>query len=213
MDTPADRIAVCLEDAEAVGMITTDEWYKHLAEVPQTKWTNTELQKPLSESVSLAKTTPDQPAYIIYTSGSTGKPKGIVITQKNICHFLRSENSILGIQEQDKVYQGFSVAFDMSFEEIWLSYLVGATLWIAPKSLVSDPERLCQTLKQEQITVLHAVPTLLALFPEDVPNLRIINLGGKCVRTHWLTAGHYLIIKCLTPMDQPKPRFLQVLSY
>ncbi|EXR90247.1 delta-poly-L-ornithine synthetase PosA [Acinetobacter baumannii] len=179
MDTPADRIAVCLEDAEAVGMITTDEWYEHLAEVPQTKWTNTELQKPLSESVSLAKTTPDQPAYIIYTSGSTGKPKGIVITQKNICHFLRSENSILGIQEQDKVYQGFSVAFDMSFEEIWLSYFVGATLWIAPKSLVSDPERLCQTLKQEQITVLHAVPTLLALFPEDVPNLRIINLGGE----------------------------------
>lgn len=45
MDTPADRIAVCLEDAEAVGMITTDEWYEHLAEVPQTKWTNTELQK------------------------------------------------------------------------------------------------------------------------------------------------------------------------
>ena len=168
--------------------------------------------KTLSESVSLAKTTPDQPAYIIYTSGSTGKPKGIVITQKYLS-LLRSENSILGIQEQDKVYQGFSVAFDMSFEEIWLSYLVGATLWIAPKSLVSDPERLCQTLKQEQITVLHAVPTLLALFPEDVPNLRIINLGGEMCRTHWLTAGHYLIIKCLTPMDQPKPRFLQVLSY
>ena len=101
-----------------------------------------------------------------------------MITQKYLS-LLRSENSILGIQEQDKVYQGFSVAFDMSFEEIWLSYLVGATLWIAPKSLVSDPERLCQTLKQEQITVLHAVPTLLALFPEDVPNLRIINLGGE----------------------------------
>lgn len=179
MDTPADRIAVCLEDAAAVGMITTDEWYEHLAEVPQTKWTNTELQRPLDQTVELARTTPEQPAYIIYTSGSTGKPKGIVITQKNICHFLRSENSILGIQEQDKVYQGFSVAFDMSFEEIWLSYLVGATLWIAPKSLVSDPERLCKTLQQEQITVLHAVPTLLALFPEDVPNLRIINLGGE----------------------------------
>ncbi|WP_171493474.1 hypothetical protein, partial [Acinetobacter nosocomialis] len=42
-----------------------------------------------------------------------------------------SENNVLGIEEQDKVYQGFSVAFDMSFEEIWLSYLVGATLWIA----------------------------------------------------------------------------------
>jgi len=179
MDTPADRIAVCLEDAAAVGMITTDEWYEHVLEVPQSKWTNTELQKTLHETIELAKSTPEQPAYIIYTSGSTGKPKGIVITQKNICHFLRSENSILGIQEQDKVYQGFSVAFDMSFEEIWLSYLVGATLWIAPKSLVSDPERLCKTLQQEQISVLHAVPTLLALFPEDVANLRIINLGGE----------------------------------
>lgn len=43
--------------------------------------------KTLSESVSLAKTTPDQPAYIIYTSGSTGKPKGIVITQKYLSLF------------------------------------------------------------------------------------------------------------------------------
>ncbi len=179
MDTPADRMAVCLEDANAVGMITSTEWYEHLEVVPQTKWTATELQRPQQQQVTLPKASPDQPAYIIYTSGSTGKPKGIVITQKNICHFLHSENSILGIQQQDKVYQGFSVAFDMSFEEIWLSYLVGATLWLAPKSLVSDPERLCKTLQQENITVLHAVPTLLALFPEDVPNLRIINLGGE----------------------------------
>lgn len=88
-------------------------------------------------------------------------------------------NIILGIQGQDKVYQGFSVAFDMWFEEIWLSYLVRATLWIAPKTLVSDLERLHQTLKKQQITVLHAVPILPALFPEDVPNLRIINLGGE----------------------------------
>ncbi|MDH0031691.1 MULTISPECIES: delta-poly-L-ornithine synthetase PosA [unclassified Acinetobacter] len=179
MDTPADRMAVCLEDANAVGMITSTEWYEHLEVVPQSKWTATELQRPQQQQVTLPKASPDQPAYIIYTSGSTGKPKGIVITQKNICHFLRSENSILGIQQQDKVYQGFSVAFDMSFEEIWLSYLVGASLWIAPKSLVSDPERLCKTLQQENISVLHAVPTLLALFPEDVPNLRIINLGGE----------------------------------
>jgi non-ribosomal peptide synthetase component F len=73
------------------------------------------------------------PAYVIYTSGSTGKPKGIAITQASICHFLRSENARLGVREDDRVYQGFSVAFDMSFEEIWISYLVGATLWLAPR--------------------------------------------------------------------------------
>ena len=64
---------------------------------------------------------------------------------------------------EDRVYQGFSVAFDMSFEEIWISYLVGATLWIAPPALVGDPDLLAQTLARERITVLHAVPTLMSL--------------------------------------------------
>ena len=31
---------------------------------------------------------------------------------------------MLGVTAHDRVYQGFSVAFDMSFEEIWISYLV-----------------------------------------------------------------------------------------
>ena len=42
-------------------------------------------------------------------------------------------NEVLGVRHGDKVYQGFSVAFDMSFEEIWISYLVGASLWVAPR--------------------------------------------------------------------------------
>src|SRR6185369_5769917 len=84
-----------------------------------------------------------------------------------------------GIGQDDRVYQGFSVAFDMSFEEIWISYLVGATLWIAPREVSADPEALPQALIEQQISVLHAVPTLLALFARDIPNLRLINLGGE----------------------------------
>ena len=61
---------------------------------------------------------------MIYTSGSTGQPKGIVVSHRSICHFLRSENELLGVCQEDRVYQGFSLAFDMSFEEIWISYLV-----------------------------------------------------------------------------------------
>ncbi|MET0351002.1 MAG: Pls/PosA family non-ribosomal peptide synthetase, partial [Rhizobacter sp.] len=122
---------------------------------------------------------PEHPAYVIYTSGSTGKPKGIVVGQGSICHFLRSENEVLRVRETDRVYQGFSVAFDMSFEEIWISYLVGATLWLAPKALAADPESLPKALAAANVTVLHAVPTLLALFAEDIPNLRLINLGGE----------------------------------
>src|SRR5205085_6844003 len=101
------------------------------------------------------------------------------IDQRSICHFLRSENEVLGVRTDDRVYQGFSVAFDMSFEEIWIAYLVGATLWLGPKETAGDPEALPRLLLDNGVTVLHAVPTLLALFADDVPSLRIINLGGE----------------------------------
>jgi len=55
---------------------------------------------------------------------------------------------VLGVRQDDKVYQGFSVAFDMSFEEIWISYLVGATLWIAPSEIALDPDALPEALEK-----------------------------------------------------------------
>lgn len=179
-DTPIERIAICLSDSNAVGLISCNKSFESVNDLPQKVWVAEALLAPHNKSLKRRiSVTPDHPAYVIYTSGSTGKPKGIQINQGAICHFLRSENSLLGITQTDRVYQGFSVAFDMSFEEIWISYLVGATLWIAPKELVTDPEALPMVLIAQKITVLHAVPTLLALFNCDIPNLRIINLGGE----------------------------------
>lgn len=175
-ETPVDRIKVCLDDADSAGLISL----AGIDNLGRRGWLAGDLQAahpgPLKQRHAAC---PSDPAYVIYTSGSTGKPKGIQINQGAICHFLRSENAILGIHENDRVYQGFSVAFDMSFEEIWISYLVGATLWLAPRDVASDPEALPLALIDNRVTVLHAVPTLLALFANDVPGLRLINLGGE----------------------------------
>ena len=136
-DTPVERLTVCLDDADAAGMITCAEFAPQLAAIGRPVWTAEKLlQAPHDAAAPLLrrrKNKSGDPAYVIYTSGSTGKPKGILINQGSICHFLRSENAMLGVRESDTVYQGFSVAFDMSFEEIWISYLVGASLWIAPR--------------------------------------------------------------------------------
>ncbi|AXS78719.1 Pls/PosA family non-ribosomal peptide synthetase [Dechloromonas sp. HYN0024] len=175
-DTPIDRIKVCLDDADSTGLVTIAK----IEDFGHRCWLADDLQAdhpgPLNHRHDAR---PSDPAYVIYTSGSTGKPKGILINQGAICHFLRSENVILGINEHDRVYQGFSVAFDMSFEEIWISYLAGATLWLAPKEVATDPEALPIALIDNRVSVLHAVPTLLALFTCDVPGLRLINLGGE----------------------------------
>ncbi len=206
-DTPVERLQICVEDASAVGVVCSEALRPMLAETGLETWTAEALLASNDRiAVRRSGASPDHPAYVIYTSGSTGKPKGIVISQRSICHFLRSENAILGIRASDRVYQGFSVAFDMSFEEIWIAYMVGATLWIGPKETSGDPETLPRLLNEHRISVLHAVPTLLALFSEDVPSLRLINLGGECAPSLWSSAGRLQIGKCSIPMGLPKPQ-------
>ncbi|MDB6019047.1 MAG: Amino acid adenylation [Pedosphaera sp.] len=178
-ETPLERVKTCLQSANAIGLVTCREWLPRLSELSVPVWAVEDLLAGIKAPPPRLTAQPSDPAYLIYTSGSTGQPKGIVISHRSICHFLRSENEVLGIREADRVYQGFSVAFDMSFEEIWISYLVGATLWIAPPPLVGNPDLLAQALTRERITVLHAVPTLMGLINDPLPTLRLVNLGGE----------------------------------
>ncbi|MFM9436184.1 non-ribosomal peptide synthetase-like protein [Janthinobacterium sp. CG_23.3] len=198
-DTPVERLQVCLDDAAAVGVVSSAGHAERLGGAACPVWRAEDLLAAPEAGQALRRrgaVSPDQPAYVIYTSGSTGKPKGILISQRSICHFLRSENAVLGVHAGDRVYQGFSLAFDMSFEEIWISYLVGATLWIGPKEVAGDPEALPRLLSANRVSVLHAVPTLLALFSEDVTGLRLINLGGEmCPETlveRWARPGRQI---------------------
>jgi non-ribosomal peptide synthetase-like protein len=179
-DIPVERAVACLKAAGALGLLTTRAWQGLLEPFCQFNlWFFEDLLSPCAKRVSSKEATPGDPAYVIYTSGSTGAPKGITITHRNICHFLRSENSVLQIGAEDLVYQGFSLAFDMSFEEIWISYLVGASLWIAPPETVSDPDAISEALDRQKITVLHVVPTLVALIERFPDHLRLLNVGGE----------------------------------
>ena len=72
--------------------------------------------------------TPRDICYVIYTSGSTGRPKGIIIEHRNAVNFVRALRTVYKVTEDDRIYQGFSVAFDASIEEIWAVISVGATL-------------------------------------------------------------------------------------
>lgn len=121
---------------------------------------------------------PDDWAYVLFTSGSTGNPKGIPINHRNICHLIRSEQQVLHITDADKVYQGFSVSFDMWCEEVWISLFAGATIWIADAIAVKAIDELSEVLRSQNITILHAVPSILAII-DEVPAIRLVNSGGE----------------------------------
>ena len=181
-EMPAERVETVLTEVGAKCYISREPLQ---LPVPQ----YTVVNQPLSHEI-INKTTdaaPDNWAYVLYTSGSTGKPKGIPITHRQICHLVRSEHSVLGIQESDRVYQGFSVSFDMWCEETWISYFCGATIWVADAATAKSIDELADVLRQQRITILHAVPSLLAVMDDDIPSLRIVNAGGEACTTQVLS--------------------------
>ncbi len=194
-EIPAERVEVILEEVGAIACFSMQQLNVkcRMLQVP-------EPPDPLKGEERFSKTPPlggrgagDDCAYILYTSGSTGKPKGIPISHKQICHLVRAEQTVFNIQPGDKVYQGFSVSFDMWCEETWISYFAGATLWVADNTTSKAIDELGDILKRENITILHAVPSLLAVMEDSIPSLRLINAGGEActpqVLTKWARPG------------------------
>jgi acyl-coenzyme A synthetase/AMP-(fatty) acid ligase len=172
-EMPKERVETVLLDVNAKACISSNSLEINIPIYDVVPFSNQLLELP---DLTIPTT---NYAYILYTSGSTGKPKGIPIMQKQICHLVRAENHFIKLYSTDKVYQGFSVSFDMWCEETWISYFVGATIWVADEATAKAIDEVSDVLRKHQITVLHAVPSLLAIMDNDLPKLRIVNSGGE----------------------------------
>ncbi|KAF0691952.1 hypothetical protein As57867_016847, partial [Aphanomyces stellatus] len=171
-DTPADRIALCLRDADAVGLLYDDiHAFVAVNALKQVDACRPLLFSTLKVSASsshnngplLWEATPATPAYYIYTSGTTGTPKGISISHRAATTFAYSESSVLGLTSIDVVWNGFSPAFDMWVEETWCAFARGCHVAIALGGQWRDIANLCRVWDARQVTVLMAVPTLMAM--------------------------------------------------
>jgi amino acid adenylation domain-containing protein len=180
---PAARVAACLSDASAILLLADRERLQRAAGVLRCPAVDPALIVDGTDNCIIDAralgATPEHAAYIIYTSGSTGEPKGIVVSNRNICHFLRAMNEVYGIAKDDVMFQNASLAFDLSVEQIWLPYLVGASLFVSDEETIGEIDELPRYLEQAGVTVLDTLPTLLALLPRDVETLRMIILGGE----------------------------------
>ena len=118
-------------------------------------------------------------AYLIYTSGTTGRPKGVAIEHASICNFVRVAAEVYGLRSSDRVYQGMTIAFDFSVEEIWVPWMAGATLVPKPAGTSLLGMDLHAFLTERRVTAMCVVPTLLATIEEDLPGLRFLLVSGE----------------------------------
>ncbi|GHO60126.1 hypothetical protein KSB_86010 [Ktedonobacter robiniae] len=125
-------------------------------------------------------------AYILYTSGSTGRPKGVLVSHAAIVNRLLWGAQALALGERDRLGQVASWGFDIALWELLAPWLVGGTTVLLSSAQVKDPARLRQGVRQEALTVLHLVPSLLHLFIEHAEgwqggDLRAVQTGGEAV--------------------------------
>jgi non-ribosomal peptide synthetase-like protein len=183
-DYPAERLSYILADCRASALVTTAE----LADKANFPGKGVLLDKQAGElaaqspkrlSPQETKVTPNDLCYIIYTSGSTGKPKGVELEHRNVCHLVEIERQLFRVRPDDRVFQGFSIAFDASVEEVWLAFTAGAALVVGTSDMVHAGPALSAMLTEARVTVFSTVPTLLSMLDEDIPTVRLLILGGE----------------------------------
>ncbi len=178
---PADRITFIASDASLRLLITSRAFASVAGDCcPLLMIDETQklLEAEAAERPHFSQTA-DALCYIIYTSGTTGRPKGVAVNHSSICRFIADCTPIYGVQASDRVYQGMTLAFDFSIEEIWPTFAVGATLVAGPNDHSRFGVGLNDFLINQSVTVLCSVPTLLATLERDVPSLRLLLVGGE----------------------------------
>ena len=182
-DYPAERLAYILSDCGACALVTTSSLALQCgtlaAKLVRLDTQADEILAQSEQKLLPSETTWADPCYIIYTSGSTGRPKGVVVEHRSVCNLVQAEAGIFRVRQTDRVYQGFSIAFDASVEEIWLAFFAGATLVVGTQKMTQAGPALSRLLTAAGVTVLSCVPTLLAMLEEDIPTVRLLILGGE----------------------------------
>ncbi|MES1240711.1 MAG: amino acid adenylation domain-containing protein, partial [Acidobacteriota bacterium] len=145
---PAERIAFMVEDS-GVSVLLDAATIRGVVQGP---------------GVGARFIAPSTAAYAIYTSGTTGRPKGAVNSHRAIRNRLLWMQEAYGLTPDDRVLQKTPFSFDVSVWEFFWPLITGARLVVALPGGHQDPSYLVRTIREEGVTTLHFVPSMLRVF-------------------------------------------------
>lgn len=175
--TPADRRRRILEDAGAQvllhdGTVQTALPSLDVSRLSSTQWADVpSLQQRPGE--------PDRACVAIYTSGTTGQPKGVLLSQRNLLHFIAWYREHVELDADSRVLQFSTIGFDASLLDILPTFASGAELVIPDEEHRRDPQRLVTLIHSQAVSHAFLPPALLSILPSDAPlGLRHLVTGG-----------------------------------
>lgn len=103
-------------------------------------------------------------AYAIYTSGSTGRPKGVLIDHAALSNRIRWMQETYSLTGRDRVLQKTPYIFDVSVWEFLWPLAYSSTMVLAMPEAHKDPSYLRSLIRDQKVSILHFVPTMLNSF-------------------------------------------------
>jgi amino acid adenylation domain-containing protein/non-ribosomal peptide synthase protein (TIGR01720 family) len=187
---PAVRILSMLEDSQAGVIITNSNLqvpvFGDSTEILFLDTLDTEINNQSPENLEIP-ILGAQTAYIIFTSGSTGRAKGIAISHQALAHHMTWFLDIFAVTIHDVILQKTPFSFDASVWEFWAALMSGAKLVMAKPGGHQDSAYLLETIKDEKVTLLQVVPTLLEVLLKELEfsqcsSLRLVFSGGEALK-------------------------------
>jgi amino acid adenylation domain-containing protein len=171
---PQERLSFMLADAGIEILLTQSQLRETLAAAAQGRsfktfyldkqWDAVAQESGANPQVKLEA---DNAAYMIYTSGSTGRPKGVINSHRGIVNRLVWMQQEYKLTEVDRVLQKTPFSFDVSVWEFFWPLMTGARLVVARPGGHQDASYLARLIREQGITTLHFVPSMLHVFLEE----------------------------------------------
>lgn len=134
---------------------------------------------------------PDNIANVIYTSGSTGTPKGVMMTHRSLANLIRWQlQSLPNTAPTSRTLQFAPITFDVSFQEVFSTWISGGTLVLVAEEIRRDPSELLRFVNEMMIERLFVPVVALHQLAETATRTKLI----PCSLRDVITAGEQLRI-------------------
>jgi len=185
---PVERLNAMIRISEAITVVTQTE-HQDKFTLPAVVIDGKDTQGIAAQSSARPerRATPQSPCYIIFTSGSTGEPKGCLLEHHAVQNTLEWVSRTYEIQRGDRILFVTSCCFDLSVYDMFGGLGAGATVVVASRALLRDPEAMMKVLLEGGITVWNSAPAalqrLVTFFPSgfDPVTLRLVMLSGDWI--------------------------------
>ena len=145
----------------------------------------------------LSKLIDTDPYCIINTSGSTGTPKGVVLNHRSFIDFTEWSIETLKIGDDEIVGSLSPAVFDIYSHELCMMMAKGSTIVLLPENLSAFPIKILEILKQEKVSYIFWVPTIMVnianmdlLSKIELPELKTIWFAGEVLPTKQYNYWH-----------------------